>query len=92
MIHNFRDEEAEKLFDGKNAKRYAGIARPARRRLEMLNAAVSLQDLKAPPGNHLEKLQGDRDGWYSIRINDQWRICFRWGSGQAYDVEIKDYH
>jgi len=68
------------------------IQRVALRKLVMLHAAESLQDLRAPPGNRLERLSGDREGQYSIRINDQWRVCFRWAEGDAYDVEITDYH
>ncbi len=64
----------------------------ALRKLRMLDAAVKLDDLRVPPGNHLERLRGDRSGQHSIRINDQWRICFRWWGGDAYDVEIVDYH
>ncbi|HEU5298760.1 MAG TPA: type II toxin-antitoxin system RelE/ParE family toxin, partial [bacterium] len=68
------------------------VQRTARRKLAMIDAAETLQDLRVPPGNRLEKLTGDREGQYSIRINDQWRICFRWEGNNAYDVEITDYH
>ncbi len=70
----------------------ADVRRAAQRKLAMLDAAQSLQDLRVPPGNRLEKLTGDREGQHGIRINDQWRICFRWREGDAYDVEITDYH
>ena len=93
MIRSFRDRDAEKLFDRERPHRLpASIHRRGLRKLAMLNAAASLGDLRAPPGNRPEKLSGDREGQYSIRINDQWRICFVWFEGDAYDVEITDYH
>lgn len=70
----------------------ADVQRVAQRKLAILHAAESLEDLRAPPGNRLERLSGDRGGQYSIRVNDQWRICFRWSDGDAYEVEIVDYH
>jgi proteic killer suppression protein len=93
MIRSFRDKETERLF---NRERKVKLARSTRRaalrKLLLLNAAESPEDLRAPPGNRLEKLTGDREGQYSIRINDQWRVCFRWEDGDAHDVEIVDYH
>jgi proteic killer suppression protein len=70
----------------------ADVQRVAHRKLVILHAAESLEDLRAPPGNRLERLSGDREGKYSIRVNDQWRVCFRWSDGDAYEVEIVDYH
>jgi len=93
MIRHFRDRESEKVFSRERSARLPpDIQRIAQRKLAMLNAATSLQDLRAIPGNHLERLLGTRAGQYSIRINDQWRICFHWIEGDAYDVEITDYH
>ena len=93
MIRSFRGEEAERLFRRERSRRLPpGIQRGAQRKLAVLDAAVSLDDLRSPPGNRLERLSGTRAGRYSIRINDQWRICFRWADGEAYDVEITDYH
>ena len=92
MIHSFGDNETEELFDGKRIKKFEKLERIARRKLEMLNAAVSVTDLKVPPGNRLEQLKGKRSKFYSIRINDQWRVCFIWKDGGAYDVQIEDYH
>lgn len=91
MIRSFADKSTEQLFADKFVKAFASIERPARRKLQVLNAAGALDDLMVPPGNRLEALQGTRAGQYSIRINDQWRICFRW-DGDAHDVEIVDYH
>ncbi len=93
MIKSFRDRDAERLSLRLPAKKLgAGIQRVALRKLRMLDAATILDDLRVPPGNRLERLKGNREGQYSIRINKQWRICFRWRSGDAYDVEIVDYH
>ncbi len=93
MIRSFRDRETEKVFNREPSRRWSrDLQRIARRKLSMLDAAETLADLRVPPGNRLEKLSGDREGQYSIRINDQWRICFRWGEGDADDVEITDYH
>ena len=75
-----------------DSRRFQAIERAARRKLRYLNAAIRLDDLLAPPGNRLEALKGDRKGQFSIRINDQWRICFRWADNDAHDVEIVDYH
>ena len=92
MIQHFKDEGAAALFADHVIPRYRAIERVARRKLLYLHRARTLGDLRAPPGNRLEALRGDRAGQHSIRINDQWRICFRWDSGDAYDVEIVDYH
>jgi proteic killer suppression protein len=93
MIGSFQDKETERLFNrtGKS-KLDAKLQRAALRKLLMLHAAAAIDDLRVPPGNRLEKLIGDRSGQHSIRINDQWRICFRWSEGEAHDVEIVDYH
>ena len=92
MIASYADEDTAKLADGIRVKKFEAIAKPARRRLEILKAAISLQDLRVPPGNRLEALSGKRKGQYSIRINDQYRICFKWEDRNAYGVEIVDYH
>ena len=92
MIKSFRCKHTERLFHDEFVKKFAAIERAARKKLLMLHAAESLDDLRVPPGNRLEALRGDRLGQYSIRINDQWRICFRWEKGHALDVEIVDYH
>jgi proteic killer suppression protein len=93
MIRGFADRDAERLFEREPVRRWApDLQRAALRKLRMLNAAVSLDDLRIPPGNRLERLHGDRVEQYSIRVNEQWRICFRWRSGDVYDVEIVDYH
>jgi len=93
MIRSFKSRELEALF-GRHPVRRLGpdLQRTALRKLRMLNRAETLQDLRVPPANHLEALKGDRQGQHSIRINDRWRICFRWGQGDVYDVEIVDYH
>jgi toxin HigB-1 len=84
---------AEQIYERRRAQRFpADLYRTAQRKLAMLDAATRLNDLKVPPSNRLEKLHGDRAGEYSIRINDQWRVCFNWKDGDAYDVEITDYH
>ena len=93
MIHSFADKEAEKVWAGTPSRRLpADMQNTARRKLRMLNNATTLEDLRVPPGNRLEALKGNRKGFHSICINDQWRICFRWREGEAYDVEIVDYH
>jgi len=93
MIEYFASEEPEKIFRGQVSKKLPkDIQRTARRKLIYLDDAENLQDLLAPPGNRLEKLKGDRAGQYSIRINDQWRICFKWSGNKAKEVEIVDYH
>lgn len=93
MIKSFVSKETEKVFRGKVSKRLPfDIQKTARRKLLYLDDAEDLQDLLAPSGNRLEKLRGDRAGQYSIRINDQWRICFEWTEKEAREVEIVDYH
>ncbi|PBJ84284.1 plasmid maintenance system killer protein [Lysobacteraceae bacterium NML93-0399] len=93
MIRSFVDREAEKIWSGIRSRRLpADIQQVARRKLRMLNAAAQLDDLRIPPANRLEALKGTRRGQYSIRINDQWRICFRWEDGDVAGVEIVDYH
>ena len=93
MIKSFADKQAEKLFCGRFAKKLPmDIQRAAQRKLRLIHQAEELTDLKAPPGNRLEALKGDRKGQHSIRINDQWRICFVWTDGNAENVEIVDYH
>ena len=93
MIRSFADKEAEKIWAGETSRRLPGdIQSVARRKLRMLNNAATLDDLRIPPANRLEALRSDRKGQHSIRINDQWRICFRWNEGDAYEVEIVDYH
>ncbi len=92
MIKSFHDKNTEALFDDRTVRRFQHFERQARRKLYYLHRARTLQDLLVPPGNRLETLSGDRDGQYSIRINDQWRICFKWLDGDAYEVEIVDYH
>jgi proteic killer suppression protein len=93
MIKTFRCREAEKLFLRQVSSRLpTDLHRGARRELSLLDTAQELNDLRVPPGNRLEKLDGNREGQYSIRINDQWRLCFRWSGGDAYEVEIVDDH
>ena len=93
MIQEFRCKETEKIWKGKSARRFpADIQRVALRKLTQLSAAENLSDLRVPPGNRLEALKGDLAGRHSIRINDQWRICFVWKDGHAHEVEIVDYH
>jgi proteic killer suppression protein len=93
MIRTFRDKEAERIFHRQWSRKLPRtIQHIALRKLRMLNRATTLHDLRVPPANRLEKLSGDRVGQYSIRINDQWRICFTWQDGDAWEVEIVDYH
>ncbi|MBI5632265.1 MAG: type II toxin-antitoxin system RelE/ParE family toxin [Nitrospirae bacterium] len=92
MIRSFRDARTEKLFNDLDVPGFRSFERVARRKLLYLHQAKRLEDLRVPPGNRLEALRGDRKGQYSIRINDQWRICFYWKDGDACDVEITDYH
>ncbi len=92
MIKTFKCKNTEKLFDDDDVKKFRGISRAARLKLEILNAAISLNSLRVPPGNRLEQLKGDRKGQHSIRINNQWRICFVWKDENAFEVEIVDYH
>ncbi|MCY7284384.1 MAG: type II toxin-antitoxin system RelE/ParE family toxin [Cyanobacteria bacterium CAN_BIN43] len=93
MIRNFKDKETQKIFERQRSRKLpSDIQQVALRKLRMLNRAETLQDLRVPPANRLERLVGDREGQYSIRVNDQWRICFEWEEGKAWDVEIVDYH
>jgi len=92
MIKSFKCKDTEKLFNDIGVKKFRSISRTARIKLEVLHAAPSLQSLRVPPGNRLERLRGNRREQYSIRINDQWRICFIWSEGHVFDVEIVDYH
>jgi toxin HigB-1 len=92
MIRSFGDRATEALFRDDFVRQFRGFARPAKRKLEAINAAVWLGDLKVPPANRLEKLKGNLKDFYSIRINDQWRVVFRWINGEAHDVRITDYH
>lgn len=93
MIRSFASKETERLFRRQFSRKLPhDIQRRARVKLEILDAAEKLEDLQIPPANHLEKLSGDRKGQHSIRINDQWRLCFQWHEGDAYEVEIVDYH
>jgi toxin HigB-1 len=93
MIISFRDKEAERIFQRLRSRKLSGVlGRVALKKLLLIDAAESVQDLRSPPGNRLERLSGNRKGQYSIRINNQWRICFQWNQGNAIDVEIVDYH
>lgn len=92
MIKGFRSDETRALFEGERVARFANIAKVAIRKLQMLHAAQRIDSLRIPPNNRLEALKGDRKGQWSIRINDQWRVCFVWRDGAAWDVEIVDYH
>jgi proteic killer suppression protein len=92
MIRSFKDAATARLFADEDVPRFRGIERPARRKLLLLNGARTINDLRSPPGNRLEALAGGRRGQHSIRINDQWRICFVWREDGAEDVEIVDYH
>lgn len=93
MIRSFRDDLTRNIFRRERVIRFSReVQRAALRKLVILDAAESLDDLRIPPGNRLEKLKGDRKDQYSVRLNDQWRICFVWTDGDAYDVEITDYH
>lgn len=93
MIKSFADAETERVWQGDFSRRLPhDIQAVARRKLRMLNNAVSVEDLRVPPANRLEALRGNRQGQHSIRVNDQWRLCFKWRSGNAEDVKIVDYH
>ena len=93
MIKTFNNAETEKIYQRQRSRKLpSDIQQVALRKLRMLNNAVTINDLRVPPANRLEKLSGNRAGQWSIRINDQWRICFRWKDTDAYDVEIADYH
>ena len=92
MIQSFRCADTERLFHRVSVRRFRAIERQALRKLDMLDAAQDIRTLSTLPGNRLERLRGDRKGQYSIRINDQWRVCFEWRDGHAYEVEMVDYH
>ncbi len=92
MIQSFADRETEAIFLAGTSRRWGSIARTAARRLQALDFASAIEDLLQPPGHRLEKLKGDRKGQWSIRINDQYRVCFRWDGKDAWEVEIVDYH
>ena len=92
MIRSFHDKDTRALFGGRCPRRWRGIRAVVERKLAQLDAAATLDFLRAPPGNRLELLKGDRAGQWSIRINDRWRICFHWKDGDVLDVEIVDYH
>jgi proteic killer suppression protein len=93
VITNFADRETEKIWQGVLSRRLpVSIQQRARLKLRMVHAAVRIDDLRVPPANRIEALRGDREGQHSIRINEQWRVCFRWVDGHAHDVEIVDYH
>jgi proteic killer suppression protein len=92
VIRSFANRDTERLHRRERVNRFRAFERMALRKLRMLDAATSVADLRTPPGNRLEKLKGDREGQWSIRINDQWRICFHWEDGDAFDVDIVDYH
>lgn len=92
MIKSFGDRRTQHLFDDLFVQEFQGVARPAKRKLAMVHAAARLGDLRAPPANRLEKLHGNLEGFYSIRINDQWRVIFQWIEGHAHQVQIIDYH
>ena len=93
MIKTFKDAETQKIYQRERSRKLpSDIQQVALRKLRMINNAINLNDLRIPPANHLEKLSGNREGQYSIRINDQWRICFEWKNSDAFNVEIADYH
>lgn len=92
MIRSFRDRDTESIFHQRRVRRFQQIATAALRRLVQIDSADELRDLASPPANRLEALKGERAGHYSVRINDQYRICFRWKDGHAFDVQIADYH
>lgn len=93
MIKSFKDKETEKVYSREGSRKLPeNIQQVALRKLRMINNAKNLNDLRIPPANNLEKLKGDREGQHSVRINDQWRICFKWKDRDAYEVEIADYH
>jgi proteic killer suppression protein len=93
VIRSFRDKDTEKVFRRERTRRFSSVVvRAALRKLLLIDAAETLEDLRSPPGNRLERLSGGRKGQYSIRVNEQWRICFTWERGAAADVEIVDYH
>ena len=92
MIRSFADEDTKQVFDRLHSRRFATFERVALRKLRQIHSVSRVEELDQPPGNRLEKLKGDRDGLWSLRVNDQWRICFEWRDGDAYEVQIVDYH
>jgi proteic killer suppression protein len=92
VIRSFRCVDTQRLFQRESVRRFKAIERPALRKLDILDAAMDTRTLSTLPGNRLERLKGNREGQHSIRINDQWRVCFLWRAGDAYEVEIVDYH
>ncbi len=92
MISSFRCKDTQELYETGTNRRFASVARVALRKLDMLAAATTVETLRVPPGNRLEQLQGDRSGQWSVRVNDQWRVCFCWSGSNAENVEIVDYH
>ena len=92
MIRSFGDRQTKALFDDRRVRQFAGIARRAKRKLEAVNAASRLDDLMIPPSNRLERLKGDLKEFHSIRINNQWRVIFKWINGESHEVRIVDYH
>ncbi|MFN3491012.1 MAG: type II toxin-antitoxin system RelE/ParE family toxin [Anaerolineales bacterium] len=93
MIKTFKNDDTLKIYQRQRSRKFpSDIQQVALRKLRMINNSVSINDLRVPPANHLEKLKGNRAGQWSIRINDQWRVCFKWQGTDAYDVEITDYH
>lgn len=92
MIKSFRCRDTQAIFEGGSPRKFQAIQQTAERKLTMLNNAATLEFLRSPPGNRLEALNGDRQGQHSLRINDQWRLCFRWNDGDVTEVEIVDYH
>ena len=91
MISSFKDADTRELYETGSSRRFSAIARVALRKLDMIAAATAVETLRVPPGNHLEQLRGDRAGQWSIRVNEKWRVCFRWAGTDALDVEIVDY-
>jgi proteic killer suppression protein len=93
VIKTFKDAETQKIYQRERSRKLpSDIQQVALRKLRMINNAININDLRVPPANRLEKMSGNREGQYSIRINDQWRICFEWKNGDAFNVEITDYH
>lgn len=92
MIRSFRNKETEAIFERRRVRRFQQISEVALRRLVLIDSAEEIRDLRSPPANRLETLKGDRAGQYSVRINDRYRVCFKWKGGHAFDVEITDYH
>jgi toxin HigB-1 len=92
MIKTFHCKDTQALFEGKCPRKFKAFINAAERKLQMIDDAYAIEDLRVPPGNRLEALRGDRKGRWSIRVNDQWRVCFRFEEGNAFDVEIIDYH